>query len=153
MPSGHPLPKGNESCQIFTKQTDDLFLECIIEMNKREAQVLAPVFIIVASVTSGTTFTKELGHLNSNLGEHVHQLGHHITITLGIDKAGGLAQIPHPASSSDTVDIFVHIIRHVVVDDMRHVGNIQSSSSNCSSHQYRLVPSSEVEQRLLPGFP
>ena len=66
MPSGHPLPEGNESCQNFTKR-DDLFLECIIEMNKGEAQVLAPVFIIVASITSGTTFTKELGHLDSNL--------------------------------------------------------------------------------------
>merc|ERR1719474_591620 len=150
MPSGHPLPKGNESCQNFTKQTDDLFLECIIERNKGVAQVLAPIFIIVASVTSGTTFTKELGHLDSNLGKHVHQLRHHVAITLRIDEAGGLAQIPHSASSSNPMNIFVNIIRHVVVDDMRHVGNIQSSGSNSGSHQDWLVSSSEVEQRLLP---
>ena len=101
-------------------------------MNNGEAQVLAPVFIIVAGVTSSTTFAKELGHLNSNLrhgqlnwqerdstnwneiinrvlyrsysfthlGKHIHQLGHYVTVTLGIDEAGGLAQIPHPAGTS-----------------------------------------------------
>ena len=53
--------------EFYQTDCDNLVLECIIEMNKGEAQVLAPVFIIVASVTSGTTFAKELGHLNSNL--------------------------------------------------------------------------------------
>ena len=48
------------------------------------------------------------------------------------------------------MNIFVNIIRHVVVDDVRHVGNIQSSGSDCGGHQDRLVPSSEVEQRFLP---
>ena len=36
------------------------------------------------------------------------------------------------------MNIFVHIIRHVVVDDVRHVGNIQSSGSDCGGHQDRL---------------
>merc|ERR1719495_318494 len=103
-------------------------------MNKGEAQVLAPVFIIVASVTSSTTFTKELGHLNSNLGKHVHQLGHHIAITLGIDEAGGFSQIPHPASSSDPMNIFVHIIVASVTSSTTFTKELGHLNSNLGKH-------------------
>ena len=50
---------------------------------------------------------------------------------------------------TNPVHILVHIIRHVVVNDMGNIGDVQPSGSHCSCHQDWLIPSAEVEQSLL----
>ena len=46
--------------------------------------------------------------------------------------------------------ILVHVIRHVIVDDMGHVGDVQPSSGHGSCHQDWLVAGAEVKQGFLP---
>ena len=46
--------------------------------------------------------------------------------------------------------VLVHVIRHVIVDDMGHIGDVQPSGSHGSCHQDWLVASAEVEQGFLP---
>merc|ERR1719239_714842 len=128
----------------------------ILEQGVNEEQqpclfILAPILIVVpTSISSRATFPKELRHFNSNLGEHVHQLGHDVAITFRVNEASSLAQIAHPPSPANPVHIFIHIVRHVIVDDVRHVGDVQPSRSHSSCHQDGLVPSAEVEQCFLP---
>ena len=46
--------------------------------------------------------------------------------------------------------ILVHVIRHVIVDDMGHVGDVHPSGGHGSCHQDWLVAGAEVEQGFLP---
>ena len=48
------------------------------------------------------------------------------------------------------MDILVHFVRHVVVDDVLHQGNVQSSPGHGGSHQDGKLPGGEVGQSLLP---
>merc|ERR1711922_83028 len=109
-------------------------------------QFLAPILIVIAtSVTTRTTFSKELGHLNSNLSEHVHQLGHHIAITLRVNKTRCLAQVTHSACSSNPVNILVDIIWHVVVD----AGGGQTLSRQISGQEVRILLGLDEDQGSL----
>jgi hypothetical protein len=47
------------------------------------------------------------------------------------------------------VDIFVHVVRHVVVDDVGHPRDVQPSGSYSSGHKDRLASHAEVIQGLL----
>ena len=51
---------------------------------------------------------------------------------------------------TDPVHILVHVIRHVIVDDMGHVGDVHPSGGHGSCHQDWLVAGAEVEQGFLP---
>ena len=51
---------------------------------------------------------------------------------------------------TNPVHILVHVIRHVIVDDMGHIGDVQPSGGHSSCHQDWLVASAEVEQCFLP---
>ena len=51
---------------------------------------------------------------------------------------------------TNPVHIFVHVVGHVIVDDMSHVGDIQPPGSHSSCHQDRLIASAEVEQSFFP---
>merc|ERR1719339_882741 len=121
------------------------------ETRDSSTKSLAPILIVVASsISSSSTFTKELRHLNPTLGQHIHQLWHDITIPFRVDEAGRLPQISNSTSSTDPVYILVHIIRHVIVDDMGNIGDVKPSSSHCSRHQDWLVSCAEIEQCFLP---
>ena len=51
---------------------------------------------------------------------------------------------------TNPVHVLVHVIRHVIVDDMGHVGDIQPPGGHSSCHQDWLVASAEVEQSFFP---
>ena len=128
MPSGHPLPKGNESYHFFHRLTT-CFRMHISDTQWRGTNTSPSLHHrrhhrlqhhlrqgTLAPQLQPAAWTIELA-INCNwneiinrvlyrsysfthLGKHIHQLGHYVTITLGIDEAGGLAQIPHPAGTS-----------------------------------------------------
>ena len=47
------------------------------------------------------------------------------------------------------MDVFVDVVRHVVVDDVGHAGDVEAPGSHGSRHQDGLVAGAEVEERLL----
>ena len=51
---------------------------------------------------------------------------------------------------TNPVHILVHIIRHVIVDDVSNIGDVQPSGSHSSCHQDWLVAGAEVKQGFLP---
>ena len=48
------------------------------------------------------------------------------------------------------MDILVHFVRHVIVDDVLDQGNVQASPGHGGSHQDWIFPGGEVSQSLLP---
>ena len=46
--------------------------------------------------------------------------------------------------------VLIHVIRHVIVDDMGHVGDVKPPSSYSGGHQDWLVPCAEVKQSFFP---
>ena len=48
------------------------------------------------------------------------------------------------------MDILVHFVGHVVVDDVLDQGDVQTSPGHGGSHQDWIFPGGEVSQSLLP---
>ena len=46
--------------------------------------------------------------------------------------------------------ILVHVIRHVIIDNVGHIGDVQPSCSHSSRHQDWFITSAEVKQGFLP---
>ena len=47
------------------------------------------------------------------------------------------------------MDVLVHLVRHVVVDDVLDQRNVQASPGHRGSHQDGIFPGGEVSQSLL----
>merc|ERR1712183_388467 len=121
----------------------------------RNTSFLPPLFII-ASATTGPTTTATCSSLTQPVGygrpcscQHFHQRAGNVGVSLSIIERSRLAQIAKTASATNPVYILVHVIRHVVIDDVRDPRYVQSSGSNSCGNQYRHGAHAEVVQRLL----
>src|SRR6185437_15543550 len=53
----------------------------------------------------------------------------------GIDEGQRLAGLTDTASTADAVDVVLHVVRDIEVDDVRDVVHIDTASSNVCGHQ------------------
>merc|ERR1719320_2136914 len=116
-----------------------------------------PLLIIVStsscsssSTTVSSCLSQPIRNSCSSCCENLHQWTSHVCIPLGIVEGSSFPEIPEPASTTYSVHVLVHIIRHVVVNNVSHPWNIQSSGSNSSSYQDWHSTHSEIIQGLLP---
>ena len=79
------------------------------------------------------------GQLLVGLDQQLNQVLDKVPVLL-IEEAGGKAQVTHTTGSTNTVNILLHISRQVKVDDMLHIGDIQTSSSYSSGHYDGSLP-------------
>lgn len=82
------------------------------------------------------------------LGEALGEAG-----VLVSEEGSGKALLSGTACAPDAVHIVVHIGGEIKVDDMRHVGNIQTTSSHVSGHQDGGAARPEAAQRLSTNTP
>ncbi len=64
------------------------------------------------------------------------------------EECSGDAPLPGAAGAADAVHIHIDVGRHIIVDDMRHMRDVQSAGGQLCSHQDGLLPSAELRQRL-----
>ncbi len=55
-----------------------------------------------------------------------------------VEERGGQPEVAHPAGSADAVDVLVDVRREVKVDDVLHVGDVQTASSHLSVNVKKL---------------
>ena len=56
-------------------------------------------------------------------------------LVAAVEECGGYADVTSTASTTNTVDVVVDVRRKIVVDDVSHIGDVEATSSDCSSHQ------------------
>jgi len=47
-----------------------------------------------------------------------------------VEEGGGETEVAHAAGTTDPVNVLVHVGRQVEVDDVLHVGDVQTTSCN-----------------------
>ena len=84
-----------------------------------------------------------------------HQLVHLLpNVAVASCRAGGVeasrvALAPDAGRPSDPVDVVVNVARHVVVDHVLHLRNVQAARSDIRRHQYAGATALEIRQRSL----
>ena len=70
------------------------------------------------------------------LGEEVAQVTSQARIRF-IEEGGGQSKIAHAPCASNAVHVFLNVIWHVKVDDVRHVRDVKTARRNRSRHKNR----------------
>ena len=60
---------------------------------------------------------------------------------LVVEEGGGEAEVAHATSSTNPVHVLLHVSRQVKVDDVLHVGDVQTTSSDSGGHDDRSLTS------------
>ena len=68
----------------------------------------------------------------------------------GGDQGQGFSAVFSSGSPSDTMDVVFRVMRHVIIDDERHIGNINASGDDIGSDQNRHFAVPEIEHNLVP---
>jgi hypothetical protein len=82
------------------------------------------------------TFLEQLGQFGSN------------SFTSVIVEGGGQTRLTDTSSTTDTMNVFIHIIGHIVVDDVHDVTDINTTGSDSSSDQNGALTTLEGEQSI-----
>merc|ERR1719184_242117 len=61
-----------------------------------------------------------------------------------IEEAGGSPSVPYSTCTTNPVDILLHLIRHVVVDDMHHVLDVKPPGRYSSCNEDRHLSSLKI---------
>jgi hypothetical protein len=69
-----------------------------------------------------------------------------------VEECCGDSGVAGTAGSTDTVNIVIYVCGEIIIDNVRDIRNIQTSSSNCSSHKDGAPPIPEIFQGPL-SFP
>merc|ERR1719153_1388668 len=73
-----------------------------------------------------------------------------VAVFVPIKEAGCSTLVAHSSSSTNSVDIFLDLPRHIVIDNMHDTLDIQSPGSYSGRHQNWHFPFSEVIKGLFP---
>ena len=68
---------------------------------------------------------------------------------LVVEERRGEAKVAHTAGTTDTVDILFHVRRHVKVDDVLDIGDIQATRSNLT---FQMKKVSAVSTTTIPFY-
>merc|ERR1719228_2570013 len=114
----------------------------------QQGRNLAPVFVVITTGSSSTPrlcLPEEVRHLHLGISQHIHQLRSHVTIPFSVEEACRLPGISHSPSATYAMNVLIHVIRHIVVNNMGHARDIQTTSCHSRGHKDRLFSSPEVE--------
>ena len=65
------------------------------------------------------------------------------------DQGDGLAAVLCARRTTDAVDIVLGVMRHVVVDDQRHIRHVDTARDDIRSNQHGYLPVAEIEHHLV----
>lgn len=112
------------------------------------ADVMATETVVPNAPVSPTA--EEVRHLLASLRQYFGQISSNRRVIFGVVKRAGPAVIAHPASSTNTMNVFVDAFRQVIVYDVGHVGYVQTPGSDGGGNQHFHFARLEIPQRLLP---
>lgn len=75
--------------------------------------------------------------------------GFHVPAFLRHHECERVALGFHPAGAPDPVNIILGVLRHIVIDDVANLGDIEPASSYIGGHQHLKPPIPEAAQSLL----
>merc|ERR1712055_72183 len=99
----------------------------------------------ISTTTSSPGFFKPVRDRHSSIGQHCYQLSCYITVLLWIVEGSCLADVADTTSTTNPVNILVHIIWQVVVDHVGNLRNVQTTSSYRRGDEDGECPSSEIK--------
>ena len=70
-----------------------------------------------------------LGQLLVRLYDELHQVLCEVAV-LVVEEGGGQAEVAHPAGTADPVNVLLNVRRHVEVDHVLHVGDVQPTGGH-----------------------
>ncbi len=71
-----------------------------------------------------------------------------VAVLAGAEEGGRDALLAGAARAADAVDVRLDVARQIIIDDVRHVGNVQAARGHVGRHQDRLGSAAELLQRL-----
>ncbi len=72
--------------------------------------------------------------LETYLRQHCYQGSWDVLVLVCIVKASCPSEVSTSTSSSNTVHIFINWWRKIIINDMLHIGNVESTSCHISGH-------------------
>jgi hypothetical protein len=69
------------------------------------------------------------------LGEQIKELPRDVLVLL-VHEGQGVSHIAHATGSADAMYVVVDVVGQIVVDDLRHVGNVETAGSDVRRHQH-----------------
>mmetsp|Transcript_8773 Transcript_8773/g.25060 ORF Transcript_8773/g.25060 Transcript_8773/m.25060 type:complete len:192 (+) Transcript_8773:895-1470(+) len=106
-----------------------------------QASPLAVNLILLASAGMSTQLSRNLG---SRTLEKPNQVAKHVSVMLS-EQGRGQARLARSSSAANTVGIAVNFSRHLVVDDVCHVTDVQATTGHICGNEN--VESSTLESR------
>lgn len=91
---------------------------------------------------------EEAGNFLVGLLEQLHQVANN-TAVVAVEKGSGNASVAGTASTTNAVDIVVNVRGQVIVDNVRDIGNVQTTGSNSSGNENGAVAVAEKLESLL----
>ncbi|KAH3662441.1 hypothetical protein OGAPHI_005693 [Ogataea philodendri] len=92
--------------------------------------------------------SQEVWNLLVGLAQDLNKILHNILVT-SVDECSSNTSVSCSSSSTNTVNVVVNVIWQIVIDDVGHVWNVQTSGSNSSGNQNRRSSASEALQSSL----
>ena len=112
-----------------------------------EASLLAAAPAAAPAVAAAVLQTHGLepaGQLLVALHQQLDQVLDQVAVLL-VEEGCGEAEVAHAAGSADAVDVLLHVPGQVEVDDVLHVGDVQTSGRHRRRHDDRGLPGLEPE--------
>ena len=67
----------------------------------------------------------------------------------GGDQRQGFSAVFCSGSPSDTMDVVFRVMRHVIIDDERHIGDVNAPRNDIGCHQHRHFAIPEIKHDLV----
>ena len=99
-------------------------------------------------LSSRTNINYALLRINTYILQDFAEWSSYFSIFVRIEEAGGLSYVSTATSSTDTVHVFLDAGWHVVVDNMFHPWDVQTTGSHGCGYEDRCSPSFEISQSL-----
>ena len=72
-----------------------------------------------------------------------------ITHIIRRDQRHGFAAVLRTCSTSDTMDIILGVVRHIIVNHQRYIGHINSAGHHVGRHQHTYLTVPEIKHHLV----
>merc|ERR1719474_452361 len=130
-----------------TSSTAAIFVTVVLSTEPATVSATAPSTASIVATLIEPHGLQPAGQLLVALHNQLHQVLGEVPVLL-VEEGSGQTKVAHSASSPDSVDVLLNVSRHVEVDHVLHVGNVEAPRGYRSCHNDWCLANFEPSQSL-----
>merc|ERR1719474_1209621 len=140
------IPSSSASA-TSTSSTAAIFVTIVLSTEPATVSATAPSTASIVDTLIEPHGLQPARQLLVALHDQLHQVLGEVPVLL-VEEGSGQTKIAHSTSSPDSVDVLLNISRHVEVDHVLHVGNVETPRGYRSCHNDWCLANFEPSQSL-----